>query len=123
MALEPIDLFPRFAFWRDGCRTMATNICEVLRRAGEPITRENIVAFVTTLPRDVGYLATEMWQAGYCGSCLRKAYANAPPAEQGEKAGPLLDYFLGYFTERSGACQSMLIDAFIGILNGIPLER
>ncbi len=122
MALEPIDLFPRFAFWRDGCRTMATNICEVLRRAGEPITRENLVAFVTSLPRDRTYLGCETWQAGYCCSCLRKAHANAPPAEQ-EKAGPLLDYFLGYFTERSGASQSMLIDAFIGILSGIPLER
>lgn len=39
-ALDPIDLIPQFAFWREACRTMATNVCVVLTLADQEITEE-----------------------------------------------------------------------------------
>jgi hypothetical protein len=122
MALEPIDLIPSFAFWRDGCRTMAGNICKVLRLAGEQVTLANIIAFVSSLPRDSGYLTTETWQQTYCHRCLEKAYHNTPEAIRKDVSEAVIDYFLVYFTMRGSACQWMLQDAFIGIMSGLQLE-
>jgi hypothetical protein len=122
MALEPLDLIPRFAFWRDGCRTMAKSICEVLRLAGEPATPKNILAFVGSLPRDPGDLTSQLWQSGYCSSCLAKAYDKAPETDMSSAEHSLVGYFLRYFPERDRLCQLMLIDAFIGIINGLDSE-
>jgi hypothetical protein len=119
MALDPMDLIPKFAFWREGCKTMATNICEVLRRVGEPVTPKNIREFVCTLPFDGSYLRSEAWRKGYCSSCLAKLHQKMPP----DAEDPLVDYFLDYFTSRGSVCQWMLIDAFIGILDGMTLEE
>src|ERR1700722_509806 len=99
MTLEPIDVIPRLSFWGDGCRAMAQNVCKVLQRASEPVTAENILAFVRSLPRAVYDLSYENWQKQYCSRCLEKAYAQAGRDE-------LMDYFTRYFPERDHVCQS-----------------
>ena len=122
MALDPLDLIPEFAFWRDGCRTMAENICKLLRLAGEPVTRERIVAFLSTLPRRPNDLASELWQNGYCFACLEKAQDNMPPEDRGTQELGLGGYFLCYFVDRSYLRQALVIDAFLVILGGLTLD-
>jgi hypothetical protein len=63
-ALDPIDLIPQFAFWREACRTMATNACMALTLAEEEITEEKMLEFISTLPRSFYYLESKTWQEG-----------------------------------------------------------
>jgi hypothetical protein len=118
MAANLMDLVRGSELWRDGCRMMACATCVVLRVAKEPITPENIIKFLDGLPRKSSELTTEEWQKSYCGICLEKAHA-----EMEEPIKRLVtDYFLRYFPDRSWTCQEMLIDSFVGILEGIPWE-
>ena len=123
VSLDPIDLIPEFAFWRDGCRAMSANICTVLQRAGEDIKRSNILSFLHSLPRSYHDLTSEMWSKGYCHEYLEKAFPN-----MNGMSDPVMDYFVVYFPARSYVSQMMLIDAFIGILDGAheafnPIEQ
>lgn len=115
MALNAMDMMRGYEFWRDGCRMMAIAVCETLRMAKEPVTLENIVKFVSTLPRTSGDLTSESWQQKYCHKCLDKAVEAGSP----EVTKLLADYFLVYFLDRTWLCQDTIIDAFIGILSGI----
>jgi hypothetical protein len=116
-ALDPIDLIPQFAFWREACRTMATNVCMALTLAEEEITEEKILEFISTLPRSFYYLERKTWQEGYSSECFEKI-ANSTDPDKKKVAAPLLNFFLYYLPSRSDACRSMLADAFIGIFRG-----
>lgn len=122
MAVDPMDMVQGFAFWRDGCRMMAGAICEALRSAKEPITPDNIIVFVSSLPRSRHDLNNEVWQKGYCSCCLAKAFGSGHNGNVNPHDNPLVDYFLRYFVDRNWTCQDMLIDAVIGIFSGISWE-
>jgi hypothetical protein len=115
MGLSPMDMMRGYEFWRDGCRMMAMAICHTLRMAKEVVSLENIIRFVSSLPRKPSDLKDESWQKQYCYTCLAKAF---DAASQSDK-DILTDYFLVYFPGRTWLCQETLIDAFMGILSGI----
>lgn len=118
-ALDPIDLIPEFAFWRDGCRTLAKNVCKVLTLVGEEISDDNILAFIKWLPRNRSELESPAWKASYCCRCLEKMFNNMPEEQRNKGLdNPLMDYFLQYFPARTYVSQLMLIDAFVGIITG-----
>ena len=117
MALEPIDVIPRYAFWQEGCRTLAVNVCAALREAGEPVIPRTVLAFVDGLPRDSYDLHYGTWQKSFCGLCLEKIHAKCS-----EHVEPLLDYFMNYFVERDSHAKAMLIEAFRGIIGGLNLD-
>jgi hypothetical protein len=119
MALDVMDSIRGHEFWRDGLRTMAQAVCTALHYAGEPITKETILKFIDSMPRNPSKLVTEEWQRGYCSLCLEKAYAKLDEADKRQ----FIDYFARYFPERYWVCQEMLIDSFIGIFDGIPWEE
>ena len=54
MAVNPLDYVRGCEFWRDGCRTMGAALCEILRLAEEPVTKDNIIKFLRSLPRNPG---------------------------------------------------------------------
>jgi hypothetical protein len=122
MPLDPIDLIPEFAFWRDGCRTMAQNICAVLRLAGEPVTPANVMQFAETLPHRRFDLESDSWRREYCSQCLMKAWEAASGAKAVRRHDALFAYFFSYFVDRSYPSQVMLKDAIVGILGGLTLD-
>jgi hypothetical protein len=97
---------------------MATAVCETLRIAKEPVTRENIIKFLRSLPRKQHELITPEWQNSYCSLCLEKAYVSLEEPDKGW----IVDYFIRYFPERWWMCQETMIDGFIGLLDGILWE-
>jgi hypothetical protein len=117
MSIQPIDVVHKHAFWEEGCRTLAANVCAVLKEAGEPVTQRNIVAFVVSLPSDRWEMQMPEWQKGYCSRCLEKMFN-----KEGENRSALMDYFITYFPRREYHAQQMLIEAFRGILGGIVFE-
>jgi hypothetical protein len=115
MTFNPNDLIG----WRDGCRMMASNVCAALRMAGEPVTPQNVLAFVNSLPLSVGDLTSVEWAGDFCGRCVKKAHTNGAD----ERIKPVLEDFIRYFVGRSTIARWLLLDAFNGILGGITVDE
>ncbi len=114
MNLDPMMIAPRYAFWRDGCKTFTQNLVEMLRRSGESITADTVSRFAQSLPMSKSDLMDVAWRDGYANTCIKKAYELA--AEKTEKRlVELLDYFFVYFTNLTYCAQYMLIESIVGI--------
>lgn len=114
-----LDLIPMFAFWGEGCRVFAKNVATVMRMAGEEWSPSEIAAFLKSLPMDIRQMSSQEWQAGFCSQRLKKAYESVPDSEKEEFVRTVMDYFLYYFPDRDRCAKWMLIDAFMGFINGI----
>jgi hypothetical protein len=100
-------------FWKDGCETMTRNVCALLRLAREPVTYQNMVRAVRSMPRDVDQAYDVKWMdLVYWGQCFQKIDHSVP-----EKA-KLGDYFLDV-ARLSLAARQMLEESIIGVLQGL----
>jgi hypothetical protein len=119
MPFDPLDSTPYYSFWRDGIATMARNICDALRLAGEPVTLENAARFADSAPRFYFHLESEHWlERSYCNNVLKAAWEKSRATPACPRASELADYFYDYFMHRSGATQDMLVDCFEGMNRG-----
>jgi hypothetical protein len=83
----------------------------------ESENKEDILRFIMSLPRTRGDIASPEWQRGYCQQCLQQAAENAP--DESVFSDSPWAYFLEYFPDRDRITQTMLIDAFMGVVFGV----
>ncbi len=120
MNLDPVDLVRGSEFWRDACLRMSANVCQLLRKAGQPVTMANIVRVVESLPRDKWELNDQAWRKhSYFVTCIQTCHGLA----DNKCADEFAEYFLGYFMQRSPLAKDTLVESFIGILRGIELDK
>jgi hypothetical protein len=113
---ETLDVISSYQFFATACEVIVRNAKRALELAGEPVTRENIIAFVYRLPRYRNQLTTDLWKGGYCNHVLAKAHEATKGSDE---FTAIADWCVGYFVERSVHAQDMLQDAVVGVVNGL----
>ena len=107
---------------RKNYQKLAQNICTALRMAAEPVTPENIMAFAASLPLSDHDINCPEWRAKYCNRCLHKAFENTPETERDGLYFNLLRYFAHDFVNSSDSYKQDLINAILGLLDGLSLD-
>jgi hypothetical protein len=109
--------------WQKGHRTLTYNICTALRQAQEPVTRENVLAFVTSLPRTKSDLVWRKRRGKYCYRCLKKAKKLTKGTKDEKQIRELGEYFTLKFATFGDLKQGLLMDPLIGILSALSLDE
>jgi hypothetical protein len=104
-------------FFGDGCAAMARNISDLLRLAGLPLTRSNVLGIVNSLPMDeLHFRDDHPWLGRLCNRALKDACERHVGTPEQARVRELTDYFLS-FALRDAVAQDMLIAAFKGVLS------
>lgn len=111
------EIEPHINFFKEGCEEMTRNVCELLRLVGGPITPENILMVVKSLPMEAKEIASDSWQDGPLNCLLKATHMRSLGVP--ERRNHLMNYFLGYIPGRSHYALDMLKAAMTGVLGGI----
>jgi hypothetical protein len=114
---ENLDDMPAFDFFQDACASLARNVCILLRAAGEPVTTDNILRVVHSMPWTISWTDTDYWKKSYCYQML-----SVVKAKDYRLWDRLYDYLVINNTKLSYNATNMREAAFDGILAGIDWE-
>ncbi|MHC5538725.1 hypothetical protein ACYOEI_10925 [Singulisphaera rosea] len=113
---------PSYAFFREGCETLARNVSSILIQAGLPVTPGTVMSFIRSMPRDRDDLSLEEWRHGFCNQALKEGYVRCDGEESRSRFRVLVEYFCDRIPNMPKRTLDMLTDAFVGILSGIHWE-
>jgi hypothetical protein len=112
---EPISL--RVSFIQEGCAEMARNISDLLKLAGEPVTREAVLMIAKSVPCYLLDVHENWWRRGLCNKTMEKAFHRSQGTAMEARLNEIVDYLVGDIPRRHLVTVATLIGAFAGVLS------
>jgi hypothetical protein len=108
---------PELDFFEDACMAMARNSCILLKAAGEPVTSDNVLRLIRSLPWTFDQAESDPWRDAYFYQLVRRSgtWGNALRDD-------LYHYFVIHNTRLSSSAHRMREAAFWGVLGGMDWE-
>jgi hypothetical protein len=110
------------AFWRRECRRMTRNVCATLRLAKESVTRENVIAFIASMPLSLADFDCRKSRRKYWYHCVKKAHERTKGTKRRKQFDALFTYFQSYFMSRDHFHQQCPLSNLFGVLDGLSLD-
>jgi hypothetical protein len=111
------ELIVRVNFLKEACAELAKNAAELLRMAGEPVTREAVMEIVESIPRDPRDLLKDSWRLGRCSRTMEKVHPLNFAATDTDRNKEIFEYFARYVPTRDLYAINTLRGAFEGVLS------